>query len=217
MTFLSRTAQFIFTFFALSIGNNVLAQDNEMSDYRRKNENVLKMREKDIRSDLSTFTYGGIEERIGKAALNVILPRSYNDKEIYFEGNDIKVIITKGVFDPSKYKLGYEEKHLVKINNRPFYGGYGSLPRSTIEAITVIIKNDTIAIPPASFADLYNPSFAYRDEQGTLRSLNGVYLSADGRKVYIYLLNRDASANYEVTWVIQDNKYLRRALDYDLF
>jgi hypothetical protein len=32
--------------------------------------------------------------------------------------------------------------------------------------------------------------------------------------MYVYMLNRDDTGSYEITWVIQDRKYLRRVLDY---
>jgi hypothetical protein len=108
----------------------------------------------------------------------------------------------------------YDEKYLVKIDNKPFYGSFGKLPKTTIEKVVVIMNNDTIPVPPTAYADLYNPSFTYRDASGTQRTLNSVYLSNDKRKVYIYMLNKDEAGSYEVTWVIQDKKYLRRVVDY---
>jgi hypothetical protein len=78
----------------------------------------------------------------------------------------------------------------------------------------VLIDKDTIPIPVTAYTDLCNVSFTYRDNSGTERSNNGVYLSKDDRKVYIYLLNKDGKGGYEVTWVIQDKKFLRRVLDY---
>ena len=189
----------------------------EFSDYRSKKEHVLKMREKDLRADIATFSIAGIEERIGKEPLEAIRPKYYNDKEIYFEGKDIKVRITRALFQPEKHNLQYEEKHLVKIDKKPFYGSFGELPHSYISEVSVIVNNDTIAIPPAAYADLYDPSFTYQDASGNRKTQNAVFLSKDGRKIYVYFLNRSDSGSYEVTWVIQDKKYLRRVLDFDMF
>jgi hypothetical protein len=41
-----------------------------------------------------------------------------------------------------------------------------------------------------------------------------VYRSADGKRIYIYMLKRETGGSYEVTWVIQDKKYLRRIIDF---
>ncbi len=46
------------------------------------------------------------------------------------------------------------------------------------------------------------------------KSHNSVLVSADGRKIYIYMLKRESGGSYEVTWVIQDKKYLRRVVDF---
>ncbi len=56
-------------------------------------------------------------------------------------------------------------------------------------------------------------AFTYNDDQGTVRTYNGVYLGGDKRTIYIYMLNRESIGSYEVTWIIQDKKYLRRVVD----
>ena len=73
---------------------------------------------------------------------------------------------------------------------------------------------DTVIIPPAAYGDLYNLNFTYRDKSGTERTANGVFFSKDNNRMYIYLLSRDATGSYEVTWVIENKKYLRRVVDY---
>lgn len=209
--------RFVLWIFLLASGFGAFAQD-EFPDYRSKKDNFTKMREKDIRNDLSIFTMAGIEESMGKLPLKNIPMTDYGRNFMTYEGDNIKVTIKTGIFNPSKHKLAFfEEKHLSKIDNKPYYGSYDKVPKTTIEAVTVIVNNkDTVSIPASAFNDLYNPSFTYKDESGTERSLNNVFLSPDKHKIYIYMLNREASGTYEVTWVIQDNKYLRRVLDFGL-
>jgi hypothetical protein len=77
----------------------------------------------------------------------------------------------------------------------------------------VITGADTLNLPKEAFTDLYNPIFSYT-ENGVQKYINNVYLSADGRNVYIYMLKREAGGSYEVTWVIQDGKYIRRVVDF---
>ena len=209
--------RFVFWIVFLATGFSAFAQD-EYPDYRSKKDNFSKMREKDIRNDLSVFTMAGIEESMGKLPLKNIPVKDYGRNFMTYEGNNIRVTIKTGTFDASKHKLAfYEEKHLLKIDGKPYYGSYGKVPKTTIEAITVIVNNkDTVSIPPAAYIDLYNPSFTYKDATGTERSLNNVFLSPDNHKIYVYMLNREASGTYEITWVIQDNKYVRRVLDFGL-
>jgi hypothetical protein len=190
------------------------AQDPDMPDFRSKREGVLKMTEKEIQSDLSTFTMSGIDLFAGQPKLKGLPVTAYDNEQITSEEDGLKVQVVAGRFDPAKHKLNYADKYLVKIDNKAYFGGYGSVPKTTIAAITVVLGADTIAIPPAAFADIYNPDFIYTGRNGELNSYITVYRSADKRKIYIYQLKREASGSYEVTWVIQDKKYLRRVVDF---
>ncbi len=77
-----------------------------------------------------------------------------------------------------------------------------------------MIGKDTIDIPAAAYSDLYNLNLTYLDKSGTQRSANGIYRSKDGYRIYLYLFCKDNTGSYEVTWVLQDKKYLRRVVDY---
>lgn len=189
-----------------------MAQD-DMPDYRSKRESFAKMQEKDIRADVAVFTMAGVDESVGKLPLKNIPVTDYGNNFITFEEGNIKVIITAEPFVAGKHKMGYNEKNLVKIDNKPFYGDYGKVPVTAINNVTVIISADTVAITPAAYADLYNPIFTY-NENGVQKSYNSVYLSPDKREIYVYMLKREEGGSYEVTWIIQDKKYLRRVVDY---
>lgn len=189
-----------------------LAQD-EMPDYRTKKETWSKVADKTVKAEMATFALAGIEDRIGKTPLKNIPARDYSNNSITFEEADTKIKITSGTFDPKKHRLDSVEKWLVKIDKKPYYGDYGSVPRYTIESIYIQIGKDTVGIPVPAITDLYSPSFAYTDNRGSARTFNAVYVSPDGRRIYLYMLNREKVGNYEVTWVIQDKKYLRRVVD----
>ena len=195
---------------------HVTAQDLEFRDYRTKKESFTKIPEKDVRADIASFAVGGIDESIGKLPLNKIGVNKYESNYMSFEGENVKVMITTGPFNVSAHKLVRDDDKIVKIDNKPFYGNYGSMPTNHIQSVTVLIDQDTIPIPTTAYADLCNVNFTYRDKSGTERSNNGVYLSKDNRKVYVYLLNKDGAGGYEATWVIQDKKFLRRVLDYGI-
>jgi hypothetical protein len=192
-----------------------IAQEREFPDYRSKKENFVRIQEKDIRSDLASFAIGGMDESIGKGKLKSIPPTNYGKNFISFSGNNIRVAITGGIFDESKHKLTYYNKeHLVKIDNKAYYGNYGEVPETVIQSVVVVMDKDTIPIPAAAYFDLYNPEFTYADATGNIKSYDGVYFSADKTTIYIYMLNRDKKGSYEVTWVIREKKYLRRVVDY---
>ncbi len=199
----------IISMFSLGVAK---AQD-DIPDMRSKKDNFKKVMEKEVRSDAATFTMTGIDESVGKPPLASIPVTSYDRKSIHFEGNGINVTITAGDFDASKHKLFYSDKYLIKIDNKAYYGQYTQVPKHNIASVQVKIDKDSVLIPPAAYFDLYNPAFTYTDGD-KLKTFAGVYQSADKRKVYIYMLNRDELGSYEVTWVIQDKKYLRRIVDF---
>jgi hypothetical protein len=194
----------------------VIAQD-DTPDGRSKKDNFSKMREKDLRSDIAAFAMAGIDESVGKLPLKSIPMTDYGNNFMKFEGNNVSVTVKAGMFNPAKHKLSYyEEKFLIKINGKPYYGNYGKVPKTTIEYVSVLVGKDTVSIPPIAYFDLYNPSFIYKDASGTERTLNSVYFSPDKRTMYIYMLNKEDKGSYEVTWIIQDKKYLRRVVDFNL-
>jgi hypothetical protein len=191
------------------------AQDLDFPDYRSKKDNFSKIPDKGIRADLASFALAAVDESIGKAQLKSLPIKDYGNNYMKFDDGNIEVTIRTGVFIPSRHKLAFSEKHLVRIDNHPYYGGnYGELPHTTVEAITVLVGKDTVPIPATAFADLYDPKFSF-SESGATRTRNGVFLSGDRQShtFYIYMLNIDTGGS-EFTWVIRDKQYLRRVVDF---
>lgn len=198
---------------ALFAALNLSAQD-EMPDYRNNKESFKRVPDKTLKADLGVFTVGGIEESIGKLPLRKISPQKYTANSMSFSNDQVSVTVTLGDFSEEGKKITRIDEHVVKINGKPFYGNYGKLPETIIQSVLVLIGKDTVTIPPAAYADLYNLNFTYHDKSGTERTANGVFFSADNKRMYIYLLSRDKTGSYEVTWVIQNGQYLRRVVDY---
>ncbi|MBA2249910.1 MAG: hypothetical protein H0W12_06920 [Chitinophagaceae bacterium] len=186
----------------------------ELSDNRNQRESFSKIPQHDIRADLASFTMGGVDESVGKGDISRIPFSSFGGDFMTFEGDGIKATIVTSDFNPAKHKLEYDEKYLVRIDRKPFYGAYGSMPKKNITQVTMVIDKDSVSIPVAAYADLYNLKLTYKDKFGTERSTNGIYRSKDGHRVYLYLFCKDTTGSYEVTFVIQDKKYLRRVLDF---
>lgn len=205
-------------FIAISILYSVTALAQSSDDHidtRRKTESFAKLPKDQIRTDLASFTLSGISESIGKAEFKKIPFTAFGNDYMTFEGDNIKATIKSARFDPAKHKLMYDddEKFLIKIDRKTYYGGYGTVPITYVSNIILTVGGDTVSIPAAAYADIYNINFTYADK-GTQRSTNGVYRSKDGHRIYIYVFSKDNKGSYEVTWVIQDKQYLRRVLDY---
>ncbi len=194
-------------------GLSVMAQDLDYPDFRQKKDNFSKIAEKDIRADVASFALAGVDEGIGKAPLAGIPVVDYGPNFMKYADDKIQVTIRTGFFLGAKHKLMMQEGHLLRIDGKPYYGGiYGQPPHTTIESITVVVGQDTVAIPPTAYFDLYDTKFSF-NENGATRSRNGVFLSNDKHTFYIYMLNID-NKGVEYTWVIRDKQYLRRVVDY---
>jgi hypothetical protein len=192
------------------------AQDDDIPTYHNKWESFSKMKEQDLRSDLATFTLGGLDESMGKTPIKNIPVSNYGDNYVEFLQDNIHVKIISANFDQAKHKFQYYDQYVVRIDNKPFYGVDGQMPRKKIESISVTIGNDSVQIPSTAFFDLYEPRFCGPDAStGKITCNTRVYVSNDKRKIYIYMLNSSGKGGYEVTWIIEDKKYLRRVIDYD--
>jgi len=191
------------------------AQDEDIPTYHNKWESFSKLREQDLRSDLATFTLGGLDESMGKQPLANIPVSNYGNNYIEFLEDNIHVKITSSKFEQTKHKFQYYDQYVVRIDNKPFYGVDGQMPEKKIESIAVAVGNDSLQIPLSAFADLYEPRFCGPDAgSGKIVCNTRLYVSNDKRKIYIYMLNSSGKGGYEVTWVIEDKKYLRRVIDY---
>ncbi|MGI8582629.1 MAG: hypothetical protein ACR2KX_10540 [Chitinophagaceae bacterium] len=184
----------------------------EYQDTRKKNESFAKM-PPDLKAELSTFTFTGIDVGIKKEPLTKVLFSSIGADSINFNAPDIKATIKTAPFNAGKHKLDYDEGYLIRIDRKTYYGGYSSVPKKYISNVTIVMGKDTVVIPPAAYADLYNLNFAYSDK-GTARTTNAIYRSANPHRIYLYLFCKDNTGSYEVTWIIYDKKYVRRVLDY---
>jgi len=184
-----------------------------MPDTRKKNEGFAKIVEKDIRADIATFNFAGVDEAVGKDPIRKISFKSRGTDYMVFDGDGIKATVKTAPFDQSKHKLDFDEKYLTKIDRKTYYGSYPNIPKTYIKEITLTIGQDTVVIPPSAYADLYNPDLTYTDKSGLGRSANGIYISKDGHKMYLYLFCKQSG--YEVTFVIKDKIFVKRVLDYD--
>jgi hypothetical protein len=203
-------------FLLFSIASTCISQELPYTDFRTKKESFSKLSDKQLRADLATFTKGGIDESVGKQPLRKIGPSQYVVNSMSFKEGDVEAVVTSGPFDPKGKKVMKQEEFVVKINNKPMFGAYGEMPRTTITDIRFTIGKDTLQVPATAYTDLFNLNLTYKDRSGVQRTANGVFFSADKSHVYLYLLSRDEKGGYEVTWIFQDKQFIRRVVDYEL-
>lgn len=209
-------SQVLLFFFLCILPRFSFAQPEDMPDYRSKADRFARMRIPEMRNDLATFLLSGISESVGKEKLKQVPVTNYGEKFVTFSNDEWEITISSGVFFKTKNKLQYfDEKYLTKINNKPYWGVYGKVPATTISSITVVHDGDTIPIPETAFLDTYDPIFCKKIDSRTANCNDAVYLSADGKRLYIYMLNStDGRNGYEVAWIISDEKYFGRVVDF---
>ena len=184
-------------------------------DFRPKKDNFAKVNDPVIHHDLIFFTLAGLDLRVGQPQATSLPVTSGGSDFITFGDGTNQVTIRSTPFIVGKHKMYYIEKHLVRIDNKAYFGDYGQVPANLIQSVTFVSGKDTVRIPPDALADLYEPLFMYSDG-GVAKTHDGVYLSPDKQTVYIYMLNKEINGYYEVTWVIRNHQFLRRVVDTDI-
>jgi hypothetical protein len=191
------------------------AQSLKIPDYRTNKESFKKLKNKTLRKELADFTIAGENGDKSDIALQEIPLVKSDSSFVTFNKDSLNVTILTGIFDGSEHKLSYYDRYLVKIDDKPFWGTGGDMPTTTILSVRVMIGNNYIEIPFTALSDLFSPNLCWTNakSKGT-NCRTGVYLSNDGKRIYITMVNGTGAGIYEVTWIIENGKYLRRVVDY---
>ena len=199
----------------LLVSNSIMAQMVELdyTDTRREKESFKKLQPKSLRLEVATFALSGISESVGTIPMPKVPYSDFGNDFMNFEGDGIKASVKIAPFSEEGHRMDYEDKHLIKIDKKTYYGNYGSVPKTYISDVSLIVDGDTVIVPPIAYFDLYNLHLVYADK-GSQKTTNAVYRSKDGKRIYFYLFSRDSSGSYEVTWIFDDKKYVKRVLDY---
>lgn len=161
------------------------AQDDEIPTYHTKRDGFAKIMEPDIRKDLASFTLGGLDEAVGKQPLQPVPITEYGANYTLFSQGNMQIRITAAPFEKAKHKLALydEDKYVIKIDNRPYWGVDGKVPVKQIQSVVAIFGRDTVALPAPAYNDLFEPRFC-SDADGKIQCNCAVYLSPD-QKGYI--------------------------------
>ena len=187
----------------------------DYQDTRKKKESFTKLQPKSLREEVATFALGGISESVGTTPLPKVSFNDFGRDYMIFEGDGLRATVKLAPFSPDGHRLDYDEKYLIKIDKKGYYGDYGSVPKTYIKELTLTVEGDTVLIPPTAYFDLYNLQLTYIDK-GAQRTTNALYRSKDGKRIYFYLFSRDNTGSYEVTWIFEDKKFVKRVLDYGI-
>jgi hypothetical protein len=136
------------------------------------------------------------------------------DSSAIFLHEGTNVIICSARFDTAGHKFTYVKSNppfLTQIDGKPIWKGNGFIPKEKLKSIKFAHQKHQFILPDSAIAGIYEPDLCYKDF-ATDRVTTGcfkVFHSMDNRRVYIYM-----KSPYEIIWVIQDNKYYTRIVDY---
>ncbi len=181
-------------------------------------ESFFSLRDTVMRREVGSFSFtGSIIGLTGKASLREFDVLSQTQHTITLMLDDIKVHIARGPFNHTARSLSYYGPYgyVYKIDGRFFWGYDGSAPERQIYAVQVFFGNELMELPRSAYRDIFEPNFCFR--RRALRPVEcyaRAFLSEDGQRLYIYMLNSRVPSLYEVCWIISRGEYLGRVVDY---
>lgn len=181
-------------------------------------ESFFALRDSTMRQEIGSFTFtGSIIGLTGSAAIREFEVLAHTDHSVTLVLDDIKVHITAGPFMSAGRRLNYHGPYgyLYKIDGRSFWGYNGSLPGRQIYSVEVIFGQQRIILPRSAYRDIFEPNLCARPRFfSSVRCYPRAFLSEDGKRVYIYMLNSREPSLYEVCWIIDEGQYIGRVVDY---
>lgn len=168
-------------------------QDDNRSLYKG-NESFLNLPEGIIKNEIAFFSKKAANNQnsFTEILLNEIPLKKCSDSFVFFEKGNL-----------------YASEIIISINSK-------SVGQSKfLEEVFYTHYKYGFALPDSAITDMYAPVFCtdYTKKGKPVASSCKVYQSEDERRIYIYMINGQVSNRYEVTWVIQNDKYYARVID----
>lgn len=157
-------------------------------------ESFLKLHDGVIKNEIAFFSIkaSNSQESLPKVRLNEIPLKKCSDNYTFFE---------KGNLFASEIIVSIESENIAQITQ--------------IKEVFFTHYKYGFSLPDSAINNLHNPVFCTKNtiRGKPIASNCKVYQSEDERRIYIYMLNGQGQHRYEVTWVIQDDKYYTRVID----
>lgn len=181
-------------------------------------ESFFALSDSTMRREIGSFTFtGSIVGLTGKEPLREFEVLTQTENTITLFLDDIKVHIARGPFIRSGRRFNYHGPYgyVYKIDGRNFWGYDGSIPERQIYSIDVFYGQQRIQLPHSSYRDIYEPNFCFRRRLfDPVECHTRAFLSMDGERIYIYMLNSRIPSLYEVCWIITNGAFTGRVVDY---
>lgn len=223
---LQSTCLIFFCCFAISC----FGQDSLSVQELKARESFWNISDTTIRNEIASFNRKGDSIKQHPAVKEVELIEipliSCADTVSNFHLKSTYVHVYYSDFDVTEHQRIYADKNndtLLKIDNQPFWGANGKLPKRQVSDVFFVLHSHYLVdFPVEAFTGIYEPwpcewgyqpvgKHVHREPLSTpnLR----MFQSKKSHCIYLYMLNGEGENQYEVTWIVQDGKYLTRVVD----
>lgn len=185
------------------VGNNVFdkLKNGFIIYYFETNGNWINIDYKKNGKELNGYIYN---DRVQFVSDFSKIPQiSITKDKVILGNNKVRIEIEETKFIKENHRLTFLNKNntiLTKIDNSLFFGADGNIPKNQYKSIKIKINNKNVELPKGALRNIYEPNLdshrANYDEKNDV--------------LYIYALNSDGSAGYQVIWVIDKKKYRER-------
>jgi hypothetical protein len=189
--------------------------------YGQQAESFFELKDEQIKKEISSFNLSGRDTTVSSALLKEIPLYNCTSGELYFSWKSTFIHVYASAFDSSKHSILLKDvsSSEVLIDNNLAWGVGDKMPNRQIDSVFFVAHaHFLVKFPAAAFRGLYEPHFCnVAQKAGKGDSINSVYnrvfQSADGRRIYIYMINGEGANRYEVTWIVENSKYYGRVVD----
>ncbi len=187
-------------------------------DAKGSYESFFSVNDSLLRSEIGSFTFtGSLLGLSGKANLQEFEVLYQTDHTLTLALEDIRIHLSRGPFVSSLHRLSYYGPYgyVYQINGRHFWGFDGSVPEQRLYGVDVFFGDERYSLPAHALQAIYEPNFCFRQRLFSPQQCHTrAFLSEDGKRIYIYMLNSRIPSLYEVCWIISEGRYIGRVVDY---
>lgn len=128
---------------------------------------------------------------------------SQKSNELILKLAPFEVIIKSKTYDAKNKKLTKDKQgYITRINQKEIWGTDGMVPQTEYESITILDGNQKLNFPKSEYENLYNVDL----------KRTSAYYDTREKKLYIEASNSDGAGSYEVVWMFQNGKFIKKQI-----
>lgn len=218
--------------FLFCLATNCFAQRDSVSVQELKSrESFWNLTDTTIRNEIASFNRKGdsIKQRasVKQVALIEIPLISCSDTVANFHLKSAYIHLYFSDFDFTDHQISYYPgkglDSVLLIDNQPFWGTNGKLPKRKVRDVFFVLHSHFLVdFPIEAFTGIYEPPLCTWNYNPVGKIVHREALASPNLRLfhstttnhhYLYLLNGEGENRYEVTWIVEDGRYLRRVVD----